>query len=462
MTAPLASSRPDPRAGFAVVLAFFGHTRFAKALTVTVLAAAFGSFALRATIGWPGLIAVVSALVLFAALSLIGRWAQLDWHGLLPVSLLVFLGWCVMTMFWSKYLPSTLNGLAYLLAYAFLGVYIAVVRDLIQIVRAVGDVLRVVLTASLVLEIIAGVLLDTPIRFLNITGSLAAGGPAQGILGTRNMLGFVALIAIVTFAVELATRSVRRGVGVYSVVVAALCVVLSGSPVTLGVTLVTALAAVILLALRRAAPETRRGWHFVLLAVGLLTGSLLFFGRVRVLELLSTRREFTYRLEIWRELGRLIDLNPLEGWGWAGYWRPDVSPFFALDVIGNRAHTSALNAFIDVYFQLGLIGFVIFVGFVGLTVGRAWVLAAAKKSIVYLWLALVLVVLLATSVAESAVLVEYGWLLLVICSVKAARDLSWRVRLRRADEPEPDQPRPPEPGHPRPQPHPQNSPESTR
>jgi O-antigen ligase len=424
---------PHPIA--AGVVEFFGSTRFAKALTLAIMAAAFLSFLIRSTLGWPGLIGIVSALVVFAALSFVGRWRQLDWHGLLPISLLVFLAWCVITLLWSKYLPSTLNGLAYLLAYAFLGIYIAVVRDLIQIVRALGDVLRVVLTASLVLEIVSGVLLDTPIKFLGITGSLASGGPIQGVLGTRNMVGFVGLIAMVTFAIELATRSIRRGTGIFSVVVAGLAIVLSGSPVTLGVTIVAGIATLILLALRRAAPETRRGWHFVLLAVSLLGLFIAFLTRGRILEILSTRREFTYRLEIWRELWRLIELNQLEGWGWAGYWRPNVSPFFALDVIGNRSHTSALNAFIDVYFQTGLIGFVIFVGFIGLAFGRAWVLAASKKSIVFLWTALVLVVLIATSMAESAVLVEYGWLLLVICSVKAARDLSWRGRLRRADEP---------------------------
>ncbi|MDO9395057.1 MAG: O-antigen ligase family protein [Herbiconiux sp.] len=438
MTAGAPGSRPHPaHPALGAVTEFFGSTRFVKALTLAILATAFLSFLLRSTIGWPGLIAVVATLVVLAALSLAGRWRLLDWHGLLPVSLLIFLGWCVLTLAWSKYPGTSVNGLLYLLAYAFLGVYVAVVRDLIQIVRALGDVLRVLLTASLAIEVAAGLLLDTRLPFLGITGAIGAGGPIQGLLGTRNMLGFVALLALVTFVIELATRSVRRGVGVFGVVVAVLAVALSGSPVTAGVALVTAVATGILLLLRRAAPETRRGWHFVLLAVSLLGLLLAFLARGRILEILSTRREFTYRLEIWRELARLIDLNPLEGWGWAGFWRSSVSPFFALDVIGNRSHTSALNAFVDVWFQAGLIGFAIFVVFVGLAFGRAWVLAAARKSVVFLWTALVLVVLLATSLAESTVLVEYGWLMLVICSVKAARDLSWRGRLRRADEPVP-------------------------
>jgi exopolysaccharide production protein ExoQ len=45
------------------------------------------------------------------------------------------------------------------------------------------------------------------------------------------------------------------------------------------------------------------------------------------------------------------------------------------------------------------------------------------------------VVLLATSAAESTVLVEFGWLLLLVCAVKAAQGMSWRSALRRHEPP---------------------------
>jgi exopolysaccharide production protein ExoQ len=41
----------------------------------------------------------------------------------------------------------------------------------------------------------------------------------------------------------------------------------------------------------------------------------------------------------------------------------------------------------------------------------------------------VMVSLLVTSVFESSILVESGWLLLVICAVKASQGMSWRVHL---------------------------------
>ncbi len=57
---------------------------------------------------------------------------------------------------------------------------------------------------------------------------------------------------------------------------------------------------------------------------------------------------------------------------------------------------------------------------------RSWLLAAKQRSAVYVWPALVLVVLLSTALVESSILYEFGWLTFVVCCVKAARELSWR------------------------------------
>ena len=47
----------------------------------------------------------------------------------------------------------------------------------------------------------------------------------------------------------------------------------------------------------------------------------------------------------------------------------------------------------------------------------------------YLWLALVKVVLVVTSVVESFPLVKFECLSLVICTIKAPQTQSWRTRL---------------------------------
>jgi hypothetical protein len=73
------------------------------------------------------------------------------------------------------------------------------------------------------------------------------------------------------------------------------------------------------------------------------------------------------------------------------------------------------------------VGLAIFVGFLGLTFVRSWLLASRRRSIVFAWPALVLVALILSGLAESIFLVEFGWFAVVVCSVKAARELSWRI-----------------------------------
>ena len=112
-----------------------------------------------------------------------------------------------------------------------------------------------------------------------------------------------------------------------------------------------------------------------------------------------------------------------------GYWRPDVLPFPIFTIAGEREPTSAVNAYLDVLFQLGFVGLAVFVGLVLLTFTRSWLLAGRRRSTVFAWPALVLLTLIVTSLAESSMLVEYGWLLFVVCTVKAAQELSWRRAL---------------------------------
>ena len=81
------------------------------------------------------------------------------------------------------------------------------------------------------------------------------------------------------------------------------------------------------------------------------------------------------------------------------------------------------------YLQVGIIGLLLFVALIGLAFTRSWLLASNRRSVVYAWAPLVLVALLVTSVFESSILVEAGWMLLIICTVKASQGMSWRLRL---------------------------------
>jgi exopolysaccharide production protein ExoQ len=409
-------------------LQLLGSARFGRAITIAIVATAYLAFTLKATMGWAGLIAIVASLVALSAASLTVRRRELEWRGILPISLLAFLGWSAISVFWADYQWASLGSIFYQLSFAFLGIYVALTRDMIQIVRAFGDVFRVVLSIGLALEVLSGLLVDVPFTFLRIAGNLGLGGPIQGLMGSRNQLGLVAMIALITFFVEWRTHSVQRPFAIASLALAGLTLLFTHSPVAFGVFAIAVIAALALIGLRRTDPATRRVGQFALLGAVVVTAIVAVLSRGRVVEVLNAGSEFEFRLSLWRTIASVTPADTLQGYGWIGYWRTSLPPYSAISGYPVN-HQSALNAYVDVWMQLGLVGLCAFVAFAGLAFVRSWLLASSKRSIVYLWPALVLLVLLLVSTAESSILVEFGWFTLVICALKASQDLSWRSRL---------------------------------
>jgi O-antigen ligase len=416
---------------------FLGAPRFTAAMTLAIIGTEASTLLITNLIGWAGLLGILGSLVILAALSLLAKRGEIEWHGLLPISLLVFVAWAGASVFWSQYQWATLGSVVYFGAVTMLGIYVALVRDTIQIARAFGDVLRVALALSLALEIFSGVLIDSPLPFLDIQGNIAALGPIQGIFGTRDLLGIVTLVAIITFGTELRTRSISRGLGIGSLILGGVCLLLARSPIAAGSLAVVALAAFALYGLRRVTPEHKRFWQIGLLAATVTIAGFAWGFRTFIINTLSASAELNQRLHLWSEMRALIPDHNLQGWGWVGHWRQDVPPFQFFLNFGSATPASGLNAYLDVWFQLGLVGLFFFVGLVGLTFVRSWLLASRRRSVVFAWPALVLVVLLTTALAESAILVEFGWLTFVVCCVKASRELSWRKAFAAIDPPPP-------------------------
>lgn len=415
----------------AVVTEFLGSARFTSTLALLAVGVGFSTHAIRGVIGWPGLIGALGMLAVLAALSFAAQWRLIEWHGLLPVSALLFVGWCALSVLWSQYQWATLAGVIYQLLFAFLALYIALVRDAIQIVRVVGDALRFLLTVSLALEVLSGLLLDVPITFLGIQGNIASGGPIQGLFGSRNQLSIVALIAFVTFLVELRTRSVRPPRAAYSITLAALCILFAHSPVIAAVSFVVGIATLALYLIRKVPAHQRNyvQWGLAVLTIATLVIAYLY--RTRVIDLLNARADFQVRYQLWIQIWELIPVQQSVGWGWVGAWPTDLYPFTAIQAATGVYHSDGLNAYLDVYLQVGIIGLLLFIALVGLAFVRSWLLASNRRSVVYAWAPLVLVSLLVTSVFESSILVEAGWMLLIVCTVKASQGMSWRLRLPR-------------------------------
>lgn len=398
----------------------------AAAYTLVTVGALFSTHALRQLMGNAGYGAVLSGLCLIGAGMMIARRAELRLIHLIPTTLLMLLLWLIITAGWSASPSATLTGWLQLGAPTFLAVVVAQFRDTLQTVRATGDVLRVLLGVSLGLEILSGILLDLPIAFLGIAGNLADGGPVQGIFGTRTVLGVVTIIALVTFLVEWRTRSVSAGVAIGSVSLAAVLAMFTASPIVLGMVLVSGAATGALAVLRRVPLHVRPVLQGVLagaVAVGLV---LVYIFRRPLVYWLNAEPDFFTRSRLWNVILDMSALRPVQGWGWVGTWPDHLSPFTYIRLVTGRPHASALNVWMDVLLQAGAVGVVLLVAFVGLALARAWATASERRSTVYVWPALVIIVLLTDSVVTSSPLGGFGWFLLVLCATQASLVRGWR------------------------------------
>ncbi|WP_245979600.1 O-antigen ligase family protein [Gryllotalpicola protaetiae] len=406
---------------------FFGSGRFANSLSLVIVGAAFSTFAILRVVGWPGLVGALTTMVVLATVSFVARRGRHDSHGLLPISLIVFVGWCTISVFWSENPATTIASSLYQLAWAYLAIYLAMVRDTIQVVRVVGDVLRFLLAGSLALEVFSGLVASETVHYLGVSGTIAHFGPIQGIFGSRNALALISVIALVTFFVEWRTRSVTRGRAALSLPLAAISLALSRSPVAVAVIALVVVAALFLTLLRSIRDERRRFSVQVTLAVvSAVAAAAAWVLRDPIIGLLDARSMLNVRHALWIQIWDFSRQNPLVGWGWTGIWRGDEFPFSLINAYASTPQSNGLNAYLDVLLQLGWVGVLVFGVLVVLALGRSWLVASNKRSVIHTWTPLVLLALLATSATESVALVDYGWVLLVICTVNASQNMSWR------------------------------------
>ncbi|TDN88405.1 O-antigen ligase family protein [Microbacterium sp. BK668] len=423
-------SEPGAGRGLGGLLA---SAALARAFTLTVFGTVFGSVAIERMAGRVTYVTIVTGLCVIAAGMLAARRREISFVRLVPTTLVLFVGWAFASIFWSSDATRSFWGWVSLVGVALLAVTIGHVRDTLQTVRALGDVMRVMLGVSLGLEILSGILLDTPLTFLGIQGDIAAFGPIQGVFGTRNLLGFAAVLALITFLVEYRTQSVRPGVSLFSVVLGGVIAVLSDSPTVVVLAAAVGVAAGVLAVVRHATPHRRTTlqWIFgAIVAIGLVAG---YIARHPIIAWLGAGSDFSTRANLWASILIYQRMKPVQGWGWFGPWAQSELPFWAVNFSAGQSHASGLNAYFDVLLQLGWVGLVLFLAFAGFAFLRAWLVASERRSIVYAWTPLILVALLVDSMFESFTLWGFGWLLLVVCAVRAAQSRSWRDRFDDAE-----------------------------
>jgi hypothetical protein len=399
----------------------------ARAFTLAAFAAVLSSNAIQWLAGTVTYVTIVVGLCVIGLGMLVARRAEIRFLHLVPISLLLFVGWCAISAVWSVSPSDTVIATISQVGIALLAIVVGHVRDTLQTARALGDVMRWLLSISLGLEIVIGILLPHPVHLFGIDGNITQFGPIEGIFGSRNMLGFVAVLALVTFFIEWRSASISPRLAGFSVVVAGLLAVFSRSPVVLVLAAAVGLAAGALTLVRRVRPHDRAPVQWVLgviVLIGVIAAYLLRHQIIR-----AAGSEFSIRANLWRVLAPYVRTYPVQGWGWFGPWPLEQYPFQSINYSINRSYTTSLNGYADLLLQVGWVGLVLFATLAGVALVRSWLVASQRGSIVYAWVPMILVTILTNSVFESVALFGAGWMLLVVCAVRAGQTRSWRERL---------------------------------
>jgi len=146
----------------------------ARAFTLATLGTVFSGHAIQWLAGLVTYVTIVAGLCVVGLGMLVARRREISLWRLLPVSLVVFLCWTIISVFWSVSPSDTVVGWVSQVAVAFLAIVIGHVRDTLQTARALGDVMRWLLSISLGLEILIGILMRQPVHWLGIDGNIVS------------------------------------------------------------------------------------------------------------------------------------------------------------------------------------------------------------------------------------------------------------------------------------------------
>lgn len=430
--------------------------------TLTLFTALAGD-AWRYSVGWYGW-GVVTLFIFGTAITLLVVRRREIRPGSLPLPLVVFLALAAASVVWSFYPAYSAVGTLSQLLQTAVAAALALVLDWPSMLRALGRAIKLILGLSIAFELVVALFVrapvlpfwvdypegELPLMLYWSRNVLFEGKPIQGIVGNSSTLAFVALLGIIVFAIQLvltrtaseapvdvlsAGSKTRRRLTFDATVWIGLAVVTvaltRSATIVLALGVVAVVVAMVLL-VRRVPVGTARTITYLGLAVvvaGLVTGGLLLRGSI--LGLLGKSSDLTGRLDIWDAVIGLAQQRPAFGWGWISYWAPWVEPFDGLVVRNGVEQMHAHNAWLDVWLQLGIVGVVVLGILVLFALARSWFIAIdagpltdappspRSDAALSLLPLLLLVALLVQSVAESRLLIEYGWLLLVYVAIRS-------------------------------------------
>lgn len=254
------------------------------------------------------------------------------------------------------------------------------------------------------------------------SGLMFQGGRVQGIMGNANLLGMVALIALVIAGCRAAAR-IDRFWPIWIALPIWAHVATRSATVLFATAIVAMLAGLVYCWVRWRGATFYRIFGLVI-AVGLVCIGLIVGNWPLVTDFLGRDADMTGRFDIW---ARVIDLgltSPVVGVGYLGYWMPWVPPFDTLGEMHGMVYLQAHNVWLDVFMQLGIVGVLVWAALqyraVANSLGALYRAPVGERALnaipLLLWVALFV-----QGLAESRPWIEFGMMLLVIFAIGPLR-----------------------------------------
>lgn len=347
----------------------------------------------------------------------------------IPVLLALFIGIATASVVWSETRGITLIAVAILLATTTAALLLAFHYKLKQLIPHITHALQISIVGSLLFELIAA--FTGPIRpffteLANISGIegdynwsdglLFVGGPIQGLPGNRNLLGFLALLLVVFTIIRVLERQISKTVGVAWVLIGGSVHLLTMSAsVTLAfVAVFTLLAGAYII---RRTPEKRKRTASVVFTITCVAAGVFMLRNYDlVFGWLDRGPTLSNRTSIWTAVANYALQRP-EGWGWVSYWPVWKYPYSEIVHVDRLPVAHAHNAFLDVWFQLGVIGLLLLMLMFLNMLASNWRLIEHSHigdSYMPLGVFLVSTCLFIQALSESRLLLEGNWALFIL------------------------------------------------
>ncbi|MGB3732381.1 O-antigen ligase family protein [Microbacterium sp.] len=418
-----------------------------RAYSVLCLFAVFGHTAVYNLVGPVGAVVVLAVLTLGA----LGIWipavvmnrpTRFRWRRL-PWAALGYGALALVSVLWSRWPGATLLTWTLVAAITVTALMIATMLTWQEIVRALSTTFKVILGLSLLIELWVALVVRHPIlpNFATVPpgridpvsywvrGNLFNGGRIQGVVGNAHELAMMCLFAVLVFAVLYAARVRRRGMLIAWAVLAAV-LLFKGASTTVYLGIVVLLVVLVAALIARAAtgPGTRRAVYIAFAAVVVCGAAGGILMRDRVLALFGKGSDLTGRVEIWQAVWQRAITRPVFGNGFSSPWVPWDPAFDGWILNHGITVFHAHDMWLDVFLQLGVVGVMVMaVAWLAL-LWRSWFFAVDRPrwdlddkrpySALSLLPLLLTVALLFEGIAESAPIMLWGWMLLILLSFK--------------------------------------------